>query len=294
MRGGERHGELRQRAADLVGERDQFLHGGVLRGVARQRRVEPARGECRAAGAEVDGLPLPVAAGQEPGGQRAPHQHAHPVAAAHRQHRRLDAAGQDRVRRLLGAEPAERPPFGDVVRLHDLLGREGRAAERADLPGPDQVGEHAECLLDVGGVVRAVHLVEVDPVGAQPAQAVLDLPDDPAPRVAAPVGPLPHREVDLRGEHHVVAPAAQGLADDLLRLAGRVHVGGVHEIDSAVECRVDDPGAVVVVGVADRAEHHGAEAVDADLDAGAAEDAIAHVNSLGCTAPAGWRAVRSR
>jgi hypothetical protein len=42
--------------------------------------------------------------------------------------------------------------------------------------------------------------------------------------------------MELRREDHVVATAAgQRLADDLLRLAGRVHVGGVDEVDASVQ-----------------------------------------------------------
>jgi hypothetical protein len=67
------------------------------------------------------------------------------------------------------------------VRLHDLLGRERRAAEGADLPRPHEVGQRGEGLLDVRGVVGAVDLVEIDPVGAEAAQALLDLLDDPTP-----------------------------------------------------------------------------------------------------------------
>jgi hypothetical protein len=50
-----------------------------------------------------------------------------------------------------------------------------------------QVAERAEGLVDVGADLGPVDLVEVDPVGLQPAQAVLDLPDDPAPGVAEAV-----------------------------------------------------------------------------------------------------------
>jgi hypothetical protein len=131
-----------------------------------------------------------------------------------------------------------------------------------------------------------VDLVQVDPVRAQPPQALLHLVDDPAPRVAALVRPVAHREVDLGGEHDVVAAALERLPDDLLGLAHGVHVGGVDEVDARVECGVDDPDGVVVVGVADRAEHHGAQAVDADLDAGAAEYAVAQgFSPFGCCCP---------
>src|SRR3954471_12361252 len=55
-----------------------------------------------------------------------------------------------------------------------------RGADVADLAGPDEVGERAEGLRDVGVGAGPVHLVEVDVVGAQPPQGVLDLADDPA------------------------------------------------------------------------------------------------------------------
>jgi hypothetical protein len=53
-------------------------------------------------------------------------------------------------------------------------------ADVTDLARADQVGESAERLVDIGLRVRAVDLVQVDPVGAQPPQRVLDLAHDPA------------------------------------------------------------------------------------------------------------------
>jgi hypothetical protein len=124
----------------------------------------------------------------------------------------------------------------------------------------DEVGERAERLVEVGVRVRAVDLVEVDVVGAEPAQRVLDLGDDPAPRDPAPVRILTHRAEHLGGEHDVVATAFERLADDLLGLTGGVDVGGVDEVDAGVEGAVDDADRVVVIGIAPGAEHHRAEA----------------------------------
>ena len=168
------------------------------------------------------------------------------------------------------------PPLGRPLRLHDLRGRERRRAEVEDLAGPLQVGERVERLLDLGVGRGAVDLVQVDVVGLQPAQARLDLAHQPAPAVAALVGVLAHRPVRLGRQHDVLAAALQGLADDLLGLPRRVHVGGVDDVDPGVERRVDDPDGVVVVGVAPRAEHHRAERERADLDAGTAERAHLH------------------
>ena len=47
-------------------------------------------------------------------------------------------------------------------------------------------------------------------------------------------------------------------------------------VDAGVEGGVDDPDAVIVVGVAERSEGHGAEAEDADLDAAGAENPHLH------------------
>jgi hypothetical protein len=163
-----------------------------------------------------------------------------------------------------------------VLRLDDLLGREGRAAERADLPLVHEVAEHRQRLLDVGRVVGAMDLVEVDPVGAQAPEALLDRREDPAPRVATAVAALAHLEVHLGGEDDLVTAPPQRLAHDLLGLTVGVRVGGVDEVDPLIEGGVNDADTIVVVGVTDSTEHHGPEAVDTHLDTGAAEDAIAH------------------
>ena len=92
-------------------------------------------------------------------------------------------------------------------------------------------------------------LVQVDVIGAEAAQAVLDLPHDPDARVPLVVASRTHPAVHLRGEDHLVAPALQRAADDLLGLAVGVHVGRVHEVDAAVDRRVDGGDAVVDVGV---------------------------------------------
>src|SRR3954471_14011797 len=103
---------------------------------------------------------------------------------------------------------------------------------------------------------RAVDVVEVDVVGAEPTQRVLDLVDDPASGATALVGVLAHRHEELGGERDIVTAALEGLADDLLRLASRVDVGGVNEVDALVQGGLDDADRVVVVGVAPGAEHH--------------------------------------
>ncbi len=246
--------------------------------VVRALEVEAVRHALHAAGRRD--LTLGVAAGQPAAVERAPHEHAHAVALARRQQRLLDPAGEDRVRRLLGAERLEAAAGSGPAGLDDELGRVRRAARVADLAGAHEVVERRQRVLDVGPGVGSVHLVEVDVVGAEAAQRVLDLAGDPAAAVAGAVRSLPHRPVELRRQHHVVATSGERLADDRLGLAARVHVGGVDEVDPGVEGAMDDRHAVVVVPVAHRPEHHGAEAQLADLDPGVPQRPRAHGATL--------------
>ncbi len=218
--------------------------------------------------------------------ERAPHQDAHPVALGDRQHLGLDAAVEDRVGRLLGAEPFQAAPLGDPLGLDDVGGGHRRRADRADLAAVDQVRERGQRLLDVGVGVRPVDLVQVDVVGLQAAQRVLDLGHDPAPGVASLVGIVAHRRRTLGREDDVVAAPLERLADDLFGLAAGVHVGGVDEVDPRVQRLVDDADRVVMVGVADGPEHHRAERVGTDLDAGPAEGAVLHAAPPGVMAGA--------
>ena len=120
--------------------------------------------------------------------------------------------------------------------------------EVADLALVDEIAQGSECLVDVRARIRAMYLKEVDPVGVQPPQRVLDATDDPTAGRPAPARIVAHRQADFGREHDVVALArGQRLADDLLRLSGRVDVGGVDEVDPGVERGVgedpDDVGA---------------------------------------------------
>ena len=67
--------------------------------------------------------------------------------------------------------------------------------------------------------VDVVHLVEVDVIGLQPAQALFARAADVQRREPAVVRPLGHRTEDLRREHDLLAPTAalrEPAADDLL------------------------------------------------------------------------------
>ena len=214
--------------------------------------------------------------------------HAEPLSG--RQDLAFDAAVEDGVGGLLGAEPREAAPLGHPLGLDDVGGGGLGGADRADLAAADQVGQRGEGLLDVGVGIGAVQLVEVDVVGPQPPQRVLDGGDDPAPRGPLVVRVLPGRAAELGGEHDVVPAALQRLADHLLGVA--VGVGGVDEVDACVDRPMDDPGRVRGVVAHGRREHQRAEGVGADLDAGPAEGAVLHgISPLCWSARRGCRTV---
>ena len=109
-----------------------------------------------------------------------------------------------------------------------------------DAPAIALAHDGAEAVLDRGGVVDLVQVVEVDPVCAQPPQALLDLTRDrlrPAVVVAA-----------LRRDDEIVGPAgSQRGADRGLALAPGVQVRRVDVPDAGVDGLADERR--VIVGV---------------------------------------------
>src|SRR5262249_26078998 len=91
------------------------------------------------------------------------------------------------------------------LRLDDLLRPKIRAAQEAHLALPHQIIERAQRFLDRGLRVRAMQLVKVDPIGAQPLQTRLDRVHDVAPRrPLEPTGVI-HRQAELAREHDCFA-----------------------------------------------------------------------------------------
>jgi hypothetical protein len=214
---------------------------------------------------------------------------AHSVLLADRQHFALDAAVQDGIGRLFHPETRQPAARRDPLRVHDLRDGKCRRSDRTHLPRAHQVGEGRQGLLDVGVRRRPVDQVEIDMVGLQSTQGCIELADEPASRIALVVRIVAHGKVRLGGQHDVVAPPLESLADDLLGFAVAVHVGRVDEVDPRIDRLVDDSHAVLVVGISHPTEHHRAQAIGADLDAGSAQCAVLH---LVCSSGNGRRGLR--
>jgi hypothetical protein len=147
----------------------------------------------------------------------------------------------------------------------------------ADFPRPHQVAHGAHGDLQRRRVVFLVQIQDIDEIGAEAPQAGIGRVHDPFARQAALVAPLAHRVRDLGRQHPIQSARCDGGADDLLRLAGIVAIGGVDEIDARIERARDD--AVAGRRIGRGSEQHRAEAQPADRDAAAAEGAIFHDES---------------
>ena len=113
-------------------------------------------------------------------------------------------------------------------------------------------------------------LIDVDVIGAQPAQRILDLTHDPgAAGVAEYVSILPF-ESDLGGDEHArtQAPFGEGLADDLLGAPETVGRSRVDDVDAMLDRGADGGDGFRLVGSAPHpaADRPGAERDPRDLE----------------------------
>jgi len=135
-----------------------------------------------------------------------------------------------------------------------------------------------------------MNLVEIDIVGAKPRKAVLDGIHDVTARQAHRVGSGTGASPHLGGDDHILARNAHILdraAQDPLRLAFRIDVGRVDEIDAGIDGLTEQIVGRRLIDLSDdrpqlaaAAESHGAEADFRNEKAGAAQWLIFHCNSI--------------
>src|SRR4029077_7238066 len=144
--------------------------------------------------------------------------------------------------------------------------------------------EHLERLPDLVPrrvPIDVVHLVEIDVVGLEAAQALVAGPTDVQRGRASVVRSLAQAAVDLRRQHDALAtaaalckPAADDLLGDALARLPAVDVRRVEEVDAQLEGPVHDGAAVGFVG--EGTEVHRAEAETAHLHTGTPEPDVLH------------------
>ena len=276
-----RHREGGHRHAGVGRDRPQRVDGVELTVVPVARLVHRARGaehEARAVGRRR--LPI-VLSGEQPTRERVVRDHADPLFLAQREQLPLDLAEQQVVARLHRLEAHEVARLAPPDRARQPVREEVRAPDVARLPGPDDGVEGLERLVDRRVGIREVQLVEVDVVGAEPAQRRVDRVEDVLARVALVPRVGTGAPVALRRDDELVALPAQPPADDLLGAADgvetaseRVDVGAVEERDPGVGGGVEDRPRRVLVAL--EPERHRAETEARDLEAGAAEAYVLH------------------
>ena len=154
------------------------------------------------------------------------------------------------------------------------------AADVADFALLDEGVEGAKDLFDWGDGVVAVDLVEVDVIGLEAAEAVVDGVHDVSAGGADVVGARAHAAEDFGGDDDVFAgdvEVAEGLAEGLFALALGVDVGCVEEVDAGVDGAFDELVGSALVDCADdfeaagaAVEGHSAETEGGDEEAGVA------------------------
>ena len=110
-----------------------------------------------------------------------------------------------------------------------------------------------------------MHLVEVDPFGAEPPEGRLDGPGQVSAVGAPIVGSLPHGHPALGGEHDPFTPGTQGAPGDLFGHSPLVDVRGVDEVAAYVQERVHQRRTGLLVRLV--AKRHGAQAQGTDAQA---------------------------
>jgi hypothetical protein len=223
---------------------------------------------------------------EHPPSERAPRDQAEAVVAKGGDDLELDRAVGQVVEALLADQAHEVLLACELLGGRDVPAGEVAAADVEHLALADELFHRLPDLFPRRRPVDVVHLVEVDVVGLQPAQAVLaglaDVVGGEVPVVRAGA----HRLVDLGRENDPLPAPALGepAADDLLRgaeallhvrgLRAAVDVGGVEEVDALFERLVHDREAGRLVG--DPAEVHRPEREPADLQARASEVRVLH------------------
>ena len=102
------------------------------------------------------------------------------------------------------------PRFGGLLRLRDVPAREVAAAHVKDLALLHQHLHRLPHIFPRRGALDVVHLVQVDVVGLEPAQAGVARLADVIRRHALVVDARPHRIAQLGRQHDSLAVAAAG------------------------------------------------------------------------------------
>ncbi|MNS70348.1 hypothetical protein D3C72_1036900 [compost metagenome] len=167
-------------------------------------------------------------------------------------------AVDDIVERLAGNGPVDAELVGQMRNFSDAPAAEIRHAEVTQLACMDEIGDGAHRLFQRRIEDGAVEIEDIDIVGVETAQRILDGLDDPLPGMPTEVGALGVGIDEFRCQNPVIAIGLDAAADDFFRLAVVIDISCVDEVDALLACLVDDAEGHVIRRRA--SEHHRAEA----------------------------------
>jgi|SRR5580704_22928 hypothetical protein len=113
------------------------------------------------------------------------------------------------------------------------------ARDVTDFAAFDESVERLKSFFDGRERVEAVHVVDVDVVDAEAAEAVFAGLNQMMARGAEVVRAVAYAEGGFRGNENAIAFAGDGFAEDFFGEALGIDVGGVEEVDAGVEADVD-------------------------------------------------------
>src|SRR5438552_13323442 len=115
---------------------------------------------------------------------------------------------------------------------------EVRARDVADLAGGHEIVERRKRFLDRGSRVESVHVVDVDGIRAEAAQAILAGADQVTARRSQVVRAVTYGESSLGGDQQPLALARNRFTQDFFRESFGVDIGRVKKINSRVQTNI--------------------------------------------------------
>lgn len=222
-----RHRQLSDRAREILrGKALELAHRleVAVEGLARERGI-PAPPV-----AALEGRVLVEATGEQPVCERSVGEYSDLVRACVRQDVRLDSAAEQAVRDLVGLH---RPRARE---LRHLGGAEVGDADVANLAFVDELVERRGGFGERNVRVGPVHLIEIDVVDSERAQAVVDALAKPLAARIAGETVVGHPQSALRRDHDRFAVrvelCAQSLREEALRGAESVALRSVEQVDA--------------------------------------------------------------
>ena len=217
------------------------------------------------------------AVADQPAGEHAIGDQRDAELAQRRQNLALDAAREQRIFDL------QAPRSDARRRAPDRLGGGFGEADVAHIAGLHHVGDGADGVLDRHLRVDARRLIEIDIIGAEPAQRIAEkILDRLRPRVVADdlaVGAAQRAAFD-HDEGAIALAAFERVADQHFVVAHAVEIAGVDEGDAGLERRMDGGDGFGVFRRSVNARHaHAAESEGGDERAVTAEFYLLHCKS---------------